>query len=45
MVPHNFATAHIFCASQDGLRSSNFLREMPANAKLFTTLQENKIHF
>ena len=30
-----FGTAHTFCASQDGPRSSHFLRTVPTNSKVF----------
>ena len=46
-VPH-FASAHTFCASRDGPRSSDFLRTAPTNLKgffcaIYITVRERKI--
>ena len=30
-----YATAHTFCVSRDGPRTSYFLRKMPSNSKIF----------
>ena len=30
-----FASAHIFCTSQDGPRGSDFFRMVPTNSKVF----------
>ena len=38
-----FAAVHIFCSSRDGIRTSHFLKETPANTQLFTDVQEKKI--